>query len=95
LEICTKLFSRHFLPESAPSLLVLPYKHLRRKVSYDLCAVVVSVFSWTVIISKARQLIRARKATKSFYERIGATRDPLQIFRQEGEVRWSAGMSFI
>jgi biopolymer transport protein ExbB/TolQ len=45
----------------------------------------VSIFSWTVIISKARQLIRAKKATKKFYEAYRATRDPLQIFRQKEE----------
>ena len=40
-----------------------------------ICALVIlSVFSWTVIITKARQLYRARKAGKKFFSRL--SRDP-------------------
>lgn len=45
----------------------------------------VSVFSWSVIISKARQLYRARKAGKQFFEAYRATRDPLDIARRGEE----------
>ena len=47
-----------------------------------ICALIIlSIFSWTVIISKARQLIRARKAGKRFFASYRETRDPLEIAR--------------
>jgi biopolymer transport protein ExbB/TolQ len=48
-----------------------------------LALLVVSIFSWTVIISKARQLLRARKMSKKFYEAYRATRDPLDVYRSK------------
>lgn len=47
--------------------------------------VVVSLFSWTVIITKGRQLYRAHKAGRKFFAAYRATRDPLELFRQGGE----------
>ena len=47
--------------------------------------VVVSIFSWTVIISKARQLYRARKIGKKFFAAYRATHDPLDIYRRKEE----------
>ncbi len=47
--------------------------------------VVVSLFSWTVIITKARQLYRAQKAGKKFFAAYRATRDPLELFRKSEE----------
>src|SRR5581483_10032481 len=44
---------------------------------------VLSLFSWTIIITKARQLMIARKASKKFYDAYNATRDPLDIKRGE------------
>ncbi len=49
------------------------------------CLFIVSVFSWTVMISKARQLMRARKMAKKFFEAYRATRDPLEIARNGTE----------
>jgi biopolymer transport protein ExbB/TolQ len=46
---------------------------------------VLSLLSWTVIITKARQLIIARRATKRFLAAYGATRDPLDIKRKGEE----------
>ena len=43
-----------------------------------------SMFSWTVIITKFRQLYIARKAAKKFFEAYNATRDPLDI-KKRGE----------
>jgi biopolymer transport protein ExbB/TolQ len=75
-----------FLAGIAPHAITFASKHLTPEGFFTICALlVVSVFSWTVIISKARQLIRAKKATKSFYEAYRATRDPLQIFRKKEE----------
>lgn len=47
--------------------------------------VIVSLFSWTVIIGKARQLHRARKMTRQFFNAYRATRDPLEIFNKNDE----------
>jgi biopolymer transport protein TolQ len=44
---------------------------------------VLSLFSWTIIITKARQLIIARKWAKKFFAAYEATRDPLDIQRKE------------
>src|ERR1043166_1214992 len=44
---------------------------------------IVSLFSWTVIITKTRQLFRARKMAKLFFAAYRATRDPLEIYRKE------------
>jgi biopolymer transport protein TolQ len=45
----------------------------------------VSLFSWTVIISKTRQLWRARRAATKFFAAYRAARDPLEIFRGKRE----------
>ena len=42
-----------------------------------------SMFSWTIIITKFRQLWIARRSSKKFYEAYAATRDPMDI-RQRG-----------
>jgi len=44
---------------------------------------IVSMLSWTVIITKARQLWRARKRGKKFFEAYRATRDPLDLMRKK------------
>ncbi len=45
---------------------------------------VLSLFSWTIILTKFRQLNIARKAAKKFLTAYSATRDPLDI-RRKGE----------
>jgi len=51
-----------------------------------------SLFSWTILISKIRQLIIARKAAKKFFAAYSATRDPLDIKKRgeefEGAPAW-------
>ena len=44
-----------------------------------------SMFSWTIIITKFRQLWIARRASKRFYAAYAATRDPLDIHKQGKE----------
>ena len=41
-----------------------------------------SMFSWTIIITKFRQLYRARKWARRFFEAYNTTRDPLDIRRR-------------
>jgi len=50
-----------------------------------LALLVLSLFSWTIIITKFRQLTIARKATRKFFAAYNSTRDPLDIQRK-GEV---------
>lgn len=45
----------------------------------------VSIFSWSVIITKGRQLLRARKMGKRFFAAYRSTRDPMEIFRNNKE----------
>src|SRR6266487_1770435 len=49
------------------------------------CLAVVSMLSWTVIITKARQLWRARKRGKKFFAAYRSTRDPLDLHRKKEE----------
>src|ERR1700678_849126 len=44
-----------------------------------------SLFSWTIILSKFRQLFIARQASKQFMAAYNATRDPLDIQRKSQE----------
>jgi biopolymer transport protein ExbB/TolQ len=46
---------------------------------------VLSLFSWTIIITKFRQLNIARRATRKFLAGYGSTRDPLDIQRKGEE----------
>ncbi|MGB7746861.1 MAG: MotA/TolQ/ExbB proton channel family protein [Verrucomicrobiia bacterium] len=50
-----------------------------------LALLVLSLFSWTIIITKFRQLMIARKATKKFFAAYSSTRDPLDIQRKGEE----------
>ena len=43
-----------------------------------------SLFSWTIIITKFRQLMIARRAAKKFFAAYSSTRDPLDI-KKRGE----------
>src|ERR1700710_173084 len=46
---------------------------------------VLSLFSWTIIITKARQLLIARKWAKQFFAAYAETRDPMDIKRKNLE----------
>ena len=46
---------------------------------------ILSLFSWTIIISKARQIAIARKWTKKFLAAYASTRDPMDIKRRGEE----------
>jgi biopolymer transport protein TolQ len=50
-----------------------------------LVLLVLSLFSWTVILTKFRQIRIARKATKRFMAAYSSTRDPLDIQRKGEE----------
>ncbi|MGO8927900.1 MAG: MotA/TolQ/ExbB proton channel family protein [Limisphaerales bacterium] len=51
-----------------------------------ICALLIlSIFSWTVIITKGRQLYRARKAGRKFFKAYRETRDPLELARRGEE----------
>jgi len=54
------------------------------KITITLLAIV-SLVSWTVMITKFRQLLRARKMAKKFFDAHRATRDPQELFRGQQE----------
>lgn len=45
--------------------------------------IIVSLFSWTVMITKGRQLWRATRMSKKFLAAYRATRNPLELFQQK------------
>jgi biopolymer transport protein ExbB/TolQ len=45
--------------------------------------VLVSLFSWTVMLTKARQLYKASTMSKKFYVSYRSTRDPLDLYNKE------------
>lgn len=47
--------------------------------------IIVSLFSWTVMITKARQLLLASQASKKFFAAYRATRDPLAVYNKNDE----------
>jgi biopolymer transport protein ExbB/TolQ len=52
-----------------------------------------SLFSWTIIITKSRQLFIARKWSRKFFEAYEATRDPMEIKRKEESFEGSPAYS--
>ena len=46
---------------------------------------IVSLFSWTVIINKSRQLFRASTRSKKFFTAYRETRDPIDLYRKKAE----------
>lgn len=51
-----------------------------------MCALAtLSIFSWTIIFNKARQLYIAKKASKKFFDAYNETRDPMDIKRKGEE----------
>ncbi len=54
-------------------------------ISTVIVLVLLSLFSWTIIISKFRQLMIARAASKKFFAAYSSTRDPLDIKKRSEE----------
>jgi biopolymer transport protein TolQ len=55
---------------------------------------ILSLFSWTIIITKFRQLVIASKATKKFMAAYNATRDPLDIQRKGEEKEFEGAPAY-
>lgn len=73
----------HFTPMFANAFqFALDKATVEGKVTIGLLAVV-SLFSWTVMITKGRQLYRAHKAGKKFFAAYRETRDPLELFNKK------------
>jgi biopolymer transport protein ExbB/TolQ len=80
------MFTLPFTPIFAASAFVYAIEKATTEGKITICAlVVVSLFSWTVIITKFRQLYRARKMARKFFAAYRATRDPMEIFRKKLE----------
>src|SRR5262245_47321147 len=75
-----------FSPMLASGALDFAFKQATTEGKITIVAlIIVSIFSWTVIITKSRQLYRARKAANKFFKRYRETRDPLEIARKGEE----------
>src|SRR5271156_6348769 len=73
----------HVSPSFAASALSFAIKKATPEGKATMSALLVlSLFSWTIIITKARQLMIARNATKKFLAAYASTRDPLDIKRK-------------
>jgi biopolymer transport protein TolQ len=80
------LFSPFFAVGVKSQALSFAWKHLTTEGLFTIVALlVVSIFSWTVIFTKGRQLYRARKAGKKFFTAYRETRDPLEMARRGDE----------
>jgi biopolymer transport protein TolQ len=76
----------HITPFLAASALSFAIKKATPEGKATMSALLVlSLFSWTIIITKARQLMIARNATKKFLAAYASTRDPLDIKRKGEE----------
>ena len=80
------MFSAHLSPMLASSALQFAINKATPEGKITMSALLVlSLFSWTIIITKARQLLIARKTAKRFFEAYNSTRDPLDIKRKGEE----------
>ena len=71
---------------AASHALGFAWKHLTTEGMCTIGALcIVSVFSWTVMVTKARQLFIASRAGKKFFKAYQATRDPMEIARRGDE----------
>ena len=78
----------HFIisPFFASGALRFAFEKATTEGKMTICALVVlSIFSWTVIITKGRQLYRARRAARKFFKAYRETRDPLELARRGDE----------
>ena len=75
-----------FSPFFASGALRFAFEKATTEGKMTICALVVlSIFSWTVIITKGRQLYRARRAARNFFKAYRETRDPLELARRGEE----------
>jgi biopolymer transport protein TolQ len=80
------MFPIHFTPVLASSAIQFAISKATPESKATMSALLIlSLFSWTIIISKARQLHIARKWGRKFHAAYSATRDPLDIKRRGEE----------
>ncbi len=77
------IFSTPILAENAA---VFAFKNATTEGVITVCCLgLLSLFSWTIILTKFRQLLIARAASRKFLAAYSATRDPLDIQRKGEE----------
>src|SRR5580658_8816149 len=78
------MLSFHLTPILAANALEFAIKKATPEGKTTMSALLIlSLFSWTIIITKARQLMIARKWSKKFFAAYESTRDPLDIKRKD------------
>ncbi|HEX3798994.1 MAG TPA: MotA/TolQ/ExbB proton channel family protein [Verrucomicrobiae bacterium] len=76
----------HTMPMLAESALSFAVRRATPEGKITMSALLLlSLFSWTIIITKARQLIIARSWAKKFFTAYNETRDPMDIKRKQEE----------
>src|SRR5271169_4888685 len=82
----TTMFPFHVSPLLAASAMEFAIRKATPEGKITMSALLLlSLFSWTIIITKARQLSIARKWAKKFFAAYNATRDPMDIKRSGQE----------
>jgi biopolymer transport protein TolQ len=80
------MLSLHLFPVLADSALSFAIKKATPEGKVTMSALLVlSLFSWTIIITKIRQLYIARKWARKFFTAYNETRDPMDIKRKSQE----------
>ena len=80
------MLTTHFIPVFASGALQFAIRKATPEGKITMSALLLlSMFSWTIIITKARQLHIARKWAKKFFAAYNETRDPLDIKRKSTE----------
>src|ERR1017187_4697490 len=75
-----------FSPFFASGALRFAFEKATTEGKMTICVLIIlSIFSWTVIITKSRQLYRARKAGRKFFNAYRETTDPLECARRGEE----------
>jgi biopolymer transport protein TolQ len=75
-----------FTPMLASGALQFAFDKATIEGKITICALaIVSLFSWSVIITKILQLTRAGRATRKFFAAYHETRDPLDLHRKQAE----------
>ena len=77
------MFTSHLIPVLASDALSFAIKKATPEGKMTMSArLILSLFSWTIIITKARQLHIARKWAKKFFAAYSESRDPMDIKRK-------------
>ena len=86
IRICINFMTPLIHPLLAANAAVYAIQNATTEGKITVCVLLLlSLFSWTIIITKFRQLHIARRSAKKFFAAYNATRDPLDIKKRDEE----------